>query len=487
MAPSPEEKQAAVKRKITDSKLFSAGISILVVFVVYLIPTPEALQGDPRAWNLLAIFAGTITAFILAPLPMGAVALIAVTLLALSRTLTLVVALSGFANTVIWLIVGAFLISRGFIKTGLGERIAYMFMAKLGKKTLGLAYSLICADLVMAPAMPSNTARSGGVLFPIVRSLNDAYNSRAEDGTQKKMASFLSYTMFQTDHILCAMFMTAMAANPLAVSIAGGMGIEITWASWFIAALVPGVICLLLIPLLLYKIYPPEIKETPEAVEMAKKHLTELGPLKAVEKKMIGVFILLLFLWIFGPNLFRIDATLTALIGLSIMLITNVISFEDVKSEKGAWDTLIWFAVLVMMAGQLNTLGIIGWFSDSVASSVAGVNWVAAFVIVAIAYYYSHYFFASATAHVSAMYGAMLVVAVAVGTPPMLAALILAYFSNLHMGITHYGTGPAPVYFGPGYVKLGTWWGLAFFPLSFIHLIVWLGVGSLWWKMLGLW
>jgi len=473
-------------KKFTDTKLFKAGIAILAGLIIYMIPMPEALAEQPAAWTLFAIFVATIIALITAPVPMGTVAIIAITVLAATQTLSVGVALSGFSNATIWLIVCAFFISRGFIKTGLGERIAYMFMERLGKKTLGLCYSLIFADMVMAPAMPSNTARAGGIVFPIIRSLSDVFGSKAEDGTRKKAASFLSYSVFQTDNVLCAMFMTAMAANPLAVTIAGGLGVEITWAGWAIAAFVPGLVCLLVVPLILYKVFPPEIKETPQAAEIARTKLKEMGPLKTKEKLMIGVFVLILFLWIFGPNLLSIGATTTALIGLTTMLIVDVLNFEDVKAEKSAWDTLVWFAALVMMADQLNNLGFIGWFSDIVGAAVAPLGWVVAFGIIGLVYYYSHYFFASSTAHVSAMYGGLLAVAIAVGTPPMLAALVLAYFSSLYMGLTHYGTGSAPVFYGPGYVTQGEWWGLAFM-LSVVKIVIWVGVGAIWWRLLGLW
>jgi len=211
-----------------------------------------------------------------------------------------------------------------------------------------------------------------------------------------------------------------------------------------------------------------------------------MGPINTGEIKMIIVFFVVLLLWIFGDTHLRIAATTTAFIGLSIMLITGVLTIEDVKSEKGAWDTLLWFSALVMMADQLNIQGIIPWVTASVAGSVVGVPWVTAFIVICLAYYYSHYLFASATAHVTAMYGAMLAVAVAVGTPPLLAALALAFITNLHMGITHYGTGPAPVYFGPGYVTMGQWWGLAF-VLSLVHLLVWFPIGMVWWRIIGLW
>ncbi len=138
----------------------------------------------------------------------------------------------------------------------------------------------------------------------------------------------------------------------------------------------------------------------------------------------------MLALWIFGGSL-NIDATTTALIGLSVLLLSQVLTWEDIKKEQGAWDTLTWFAALVMLANFLNELGMVSWFSNMMKSSVSGFSWIVAFMILIVVYYYTHYFFASATAHISAMYAAFLAVIVAAGAPPLLAALSLAFFSNL--------------------------------------------------------
>ena len=473
-------------------------VGLIVLFLQPAVPDLPQFYEDPGMWNLgwrlFAIFVATIVALILQPWPMGTVSLIAITFIALTNTRTMGQALGGFSDATIWLIVAAFFISRGFIKTGLGPRIAYLFMSKFGHKTLWLGYSLTFANLVMGPAMPSNTARCGGILSPIVKSISNLYDSKVEDGTERRIASFLSYTTFQADIIVCAMFMTAMAANPLIVNIAYDMaGIHLTWGTWAIAALVPGIIGIAVIPFVLYKIYPPEIKETPKAPQLAKEKLKEMGSLTRGEKVMLGVFVQLLVMWIAGPNLlswgilsFNIGATATAFTGLSILLLTDVLTFDDIKSEKSAWDTLVWFAALVMMANQLNNLGVIQWFSNMVESGVTGMGWIVAFLIIALAYFYSHYFFASATAHVSAMYGAMLLAAIAVGTPPLLAALVLAFFSNIFMGITHYGTGNAPVWFGLNYVTLKDWWAKAFI-LSIINILIWVVIGGLWWNILGHW
>jgi len=451
--------------------------------VIWFVPAPSGVE--PAGMHLLAIFMATIVGIILKPLPMGAVAMVGIAATAMTKTLTIQQALSGFGNRVIWLIVLAFFISRGIIKTGLGARIAYLFMALLGRKSLGLGYGLVATDLVLAPAIPSNTARAGGVVFPILRSVAEAYESRPDDGTAKRMGAFLTVVAFQGTVITSAMFLTAMAANPLAAELASAQGIEVTWVGWAVAALVPGVVSLVTVPWLLYRLFPPEIRETPEARTLAKEHLRAMGSMGRSEWIMLGCFGLLIGLWIFSGPL-GIHTTATALLGLVVLLVTGVLTWEDVLKETGAWDTLVWFSALVMMASFLTELGLIPWFSEAVGGLFGGHGWIGAFLGLSLVYFYSHYFFASNTAHVSAMYAPFLGVALVVGTPPLLAALVLGFFSNLFSSMTHYGTGPAPVLFGSGYVEVADWWRLGL-VVSLANLAIWLGVGGVWWRLLGLW
>ncbi|UCE59868.1 MAG: anion permease [Phycisphaerales bacterium] len=460
---------------------FSA--TLLVAVVIWLIPAPQGVAVE--AWHLLAIFVATIVGIVLEPMPMGAVALFGVAATMLTGTLTVNDALSGFSNRVIWLVLMAFFIARGFIKTGLGARIAYCFVGLLGRRTLGLGYSMAATDFVLAPAIPSNTARAGAVVFPIVRSVAHAFDSRSEDGTSRKVGAFLIQCAFHGNLITSAMFLTAMAANPLAAQMAGDQGIEITWARWAVAASVPGLLSLLVVPFVLYKLYPPQITETPQASQMAKSKLAEMGPMKRSEWFMLGTFVLLLILWIFGRTL-HVHSTVAAMFGLCILLITSVLTWEDVLREKAAWNTFIWLSALVMMASFLSKLGLIAWFSETVGGLFTDVGWIPAFLALSLIYFYSHYFFASNTAHVSSMYAAFLAVAVAVGTPPVLAALVLGFFSNLFSSMTHYSTGPAPVLFGAGFVQLPDWWKLGA-VVSVVNVAIWLGIGGCWWKILGLW
>lgn len=467
-----------------EVKIFPLLGVVLIGAIIWLIPPPDDLQ--IQAWHLFAIFVATIIGLIIKPIPMGSMAILALTTITVTKTLTLEEALSGFQNSTIWLIVIAFFISRGFIKTGLGTRVAYLFVRMFGKKTLGLSYSLIASDLILSPAMPSNTARAGGILLPIIRSLSETYGSRTGDGTERRIGAFLTATSFQANMITSAMFLTAMAANPLAAKMAEEVaGVAISWVGWMGAAIVPGIISLIVVPFVIYKLYPPEIKETPSAATEATKKLEEMGPLKKEELYMIGIFLLLVGLWIFGSKL-NLETTVTAFIGLVLLLLTQVLTWSDIKQEQGAWDTLIWFSVLVMMAMYLNSTGMIPWFSEIVQGMIGETSWMLALIVLAIVYFYSHYFFASNTAHVSAMYAAFLSVMVAAGAPPLVAALLLAFFSNLFGCLTNYGSGPAPVFFGTGYVTQEKWWGLGLI-ISFIHIVIWLIIGGLWWKFLGLW
>jgi divalent anion:Na+ symporter, DASS family len=458
-------------------------IVILVGLIIWVSPVPAGVKKE--AWHLLAIFVATIFGLILNPLPMGAVVIIGVMMTGITGVLNVGQVLSGFANSTVWLIVLAFLIARGFIKTGLGRRISYHFIRAFGRKTLGLAYAIVASDLVIAPATPSNTARAGGIIFPIVRSLCSTFESEP-GATARKIGAFLMVMEYQAVVITSAMFMTSMAPNPLIAELAKKTAnISITWGMWALAAIVPGILSLIIVPYVLYKIYPPGIKETPEAAAMAHRELEKMGPMTRNEKVMFCVFLLTLVLWAtFEWN--KIDATVVALVGLSIMLITGVIRWDDVIAEKGAWDALIWFGGLVMMAGQLDQMGFMKWFAGAFGKSLAGWPWISALIVLMLVYFYSHYGFASTTAHITAMFTAFLVVAVAAQAPPYLAALTFGFFSALNAGLTHYGTGPAPIYFNAGYMDQKTWWKLGLI-ISFINIAIWMGVGFPWWKVLGLW
>ncbi len=486
--------------KLTFPKPLPTAIAVgLALLIWFVIPVPEGVT--PEAWHLLALFAGTIAAIIGKSMPIGAVSIVAIALVAVTEVTrpgkpegAIADALSGFANPLIWLITIAVTIALALSKTGLGARIGYHFIALFGSKTLGVAYSLVLSDLVIAPVTPSNTARGGAIVHPIMRSIADGFDSRPELGTQNKIGRYLALVNYNVNPITSTMFITATAPNPLIVELvakATNSSIQITWGQWALAMLLPALCMLALMPLVLYFLFPPEIKNTPDAKNMAKAALAKLGPMKVSEFTTLGVLAMMLAMWaglpaaLFGPAI-ALNPTSTAMIGLSLLLVTGVLEWEDILKAKSSWDTLIWFGALVMMATFLGKLGLIGWFSLSIQQGIThlGLGWVSATVILVLIYLYSHYFFASSTAHITAMFGAFFAAGVALGAPPMLLALLLASSSSLMMALTHYGTGTAPIIFGSGYTTLNEWWA-AGAVMSVINLLILAVVGCAWWRLLG--
>lgn len=481
-------------------KLIPSAVAISIGLLIwFVIPAPAAVK--PEAWQLLALFVATIAAIIGKAMPIGALSIIAISLVAITGvtnpgkpSAAIADALSGFANPLIWLIAIAIMISVALTKTGLGTRIGFYFISLFGKSSLGVGYSLVVSELVIAPVTPSNTARGGAIIHPIMRSIADAFGSSPEQGTSKKIGRYLALVNYNTNPITSAMFITATAPNPLIVDLvakATNLEIKITWAQWALAALLPGLTMLLVMPLVIYFLYPPEIRKTPNAGDLARSELAKMGPMSFAEKMTLAVLGLMLLMWagvpamLFGPAL-NLDATTTAWVGLSLLLLTGVLEWEDILKAKSAWDTLIWFAALVMMATFLGKLGLITWFSLTIKEAIGGLGlgWIGACAILVAVYFYAHYFFASTTAHITAMFAAFFTAGVALGAPPMLFALILAFSSSLMMSLTHYATGTSPIIFGSGYTTLNEWW-ITGFVMSLVNLALLVVVGSLWWGMLG--
>lgn len=459
-------------------------LSILSLGIaMWFLPVPDGLT--VQAWHMFAIFVTTVVALIAQPVPVGALVVLVIVTCAATGTLTIEKALGSYSNKIIWLIFAAICVARGFIKTGLGSRIAYKFISGLGSSTLGLSYGLISTELILAPFVPSNTARGAGIVFPIVTSLAKEYNSNPEQGTEKRIGSYLITLIYQTNVITSAMFLTAMAANPLIASLAGQAGAPISWMTWATACIVPGLLCLFVLPLVLYAIYPPELKQTPEAPKVAKQKLVDMGPMSSQEKIMLGTFGLLLGLWVFGEH-FGIDPATSALVGLGILLVSGIVTWNDILNEHTAWSTMFLFGMLLMLSQSLTDVGMIKWFTGHMETMVSPFGWVTALSLLALVYFYSHYFFASMTAQIAAMYSAFTLVCIAAGAPPMLACLLFAPLGTISAGLTHYGTGTAPVFYGTGYVKTSDWWRTGFI-LSVINITIWATVGVAWWKLIGLW
>lgn len=416
---------------------------------LWYLPTPEGLS--PQAWHLFSLFISIIVAVIIEAFPIFTASIIGLSFTILTQTLAPKEAYSGFSQSFILLIIVAFLIARGVIKSGLGKRIAFLIIKRFGKSSLGLGYSMIAADMFIAPAFPSNTARSG-VLFPIVNALSADSGSKVADGTRKKLGAYLMMTSMAGITISSAMWLTAMAANPAGVKMAEEFGIHITYGSWALAAFLPTLLAFIAIPLVLFKIFPPEVKQTPNAPEIAKKELANMGKVHRNEYIMGFTFIAMVTLWILSP-IFGFDKTAIAFLGLAAIMLTNIFTLEDLANEGRALGILIWFAILYSMSSELNHLGFMSWLGEHISHFVLGFSWQIVYIILVLSYVFIHYFFVSQTAQMLALFSVFLGVGINAGVPAELLALMLLFATNFNAMITPQGSSANVIYLGSGYIE----------------------------------
>ena len=458
------------------SAAWKALIPPSIGILVALLPVPHGL--DSGAWYFFAVFVAVIAGLILEPMPAAAVGFMGVFLIAILGLTgpkpadSIRWALSGFSNTTVWLIFGAFMFAMGYEKTGLGKRVALVMVKHLGKSTLGLGYAITFADLVLAPVTPSNTARSAGTIFPIVRSLPALYGSHPGDGA-RKIGAYLMWTAFASTCVTSSMFLTALAPNLLALELLRKVTNEhISWSAWMLGFLPVGVVLLLALPVLVYKIYPPEIKSSPEAPSWACAELNRMGRITGKEGMMALLALLGLALWIFGGGF--IDATTVAGVVISLMLITRIVTWDDILGNKQAWNVLVWFAILVALADGLNKVGFVTWFAGSTAARLAGFSPMFVMLVLVTVFFVVHYMFASLTAHTTAILPVMLAAGAAVpGMPVRTFGMLLCYSLGIMGVLTPYATGPAPVYFGSGFITRRDFWilGLVFGAIFFLSLL----------------
>lgn len=461
-------------------------LPVAIGIVLWLLTPFKPTDISVPAWHLFAIFIATIIACITKPLPMMATTLIAVIIATLTGIFNMKEVAAGFGNSTAWMVAMCMFLAAGFIKSGLGKRIAYLFVKFFGKRTLGLAYALSMVETVLAIGIPSNNARVNGIMYPIIDNLSREMDSDPKNGTQRKMGSFLVFNEYEINIVTSTMFLTGLAGNMIAMGLAKTQGIEVSWMQWFLAALVPGVISLIVIPFVLYKIYPPEVKETPNAKAWSEKRLAEMGPMTPAEKIMAMVFVLAIVLWLIGSKI-GIDATEVSFIAVILLLITGVINTKDMLKESFAWNILTWLSIIMLMSQKLMTLGFFPWFSKTLGAMLHGANWIWVLVVLWLAYFYLHYLFPSVATQISALYAGFLSIALGVaGMPPLLAALMLGFDGSLYLSTSTYSAGPAALLSTTGYVETKDWWKLSAI-IGVILNIIWLGVGLAWTKVLGYW
>ncbi len=456
----------------------------IYVAIAHVLPAPEGIEAQD--WRRVGVFFATIAGLMLQPMPGSQVVLVGITGMVVLGGLPMDRALSGYSASSVWMVLMAMLMSRALRDCGLARRIALWFIRAIGGTSLGLGYSMHLTDLTLATGVPSITARSASIVFPIARSISGLYKSHPGPSSAI-LGTFLMTCMYQGSVIASAMFYYSSAANLLLGELAAEYaGVTITWASWFTAGLLPGLVASAFVPWLVYRAIPPSLKKTPAAAEFANEQLAELGPIRGREAVVGAVFVGLIGFWVLSSYVSWLSPTLVALLGIAVLFTTQALTWDSALSERSAWDIFVWYGGLLMMGGVLNDTGVATLFAGWFGSWFTGVHWAVVFVATLVIYFYAHYFFASTTVHALAMYPPFLALLVGVGAPAPVVVYSLVFINNLTAGLTHYGTTTSPIIFVEGYVSLKDWWRVGFYA-SVANLAIWIPVGLLWWKILGLW
>ena len=471
-------------------RAWRVAVPLLAGAAIALTPAPDGLA--TQAWYYFAVFIAVILGLITEPLPAAAVGWIGLTFAAVTGlpftaaqradpgfrlpAEALKWALAGFTNPTVWLIFGALVASMGYEKTGLGRRLALFLVKHLGRRTLGLGYAVALADLALAPLTPSNSARSAGTIYPIIRNIPELYGSRPGP-TARRLGAYLMWVAFATTSVTSSMFLTGLAPNLLAAGmVKASTGIEISWSLWLTGFLPVGALLLLVLPYVVYRIYPPEIRASDDVRAWASAELRQMGPFSGREAVMALLGVGALTLWVFGGSF--IDPAMVALVIISVTLAARIVEWDEVLANGPAWNVLAWFATLVVLADGLNKVGFVGWFGKAAGAHLAAAPPTVVMVALVALFFLVHYMFASITAHVTAVLPVVLAIGVAVPSMPLRPFVMLLCYSLGIMGvITPYATGPAPVYFASGFIERRDFWRLGLiFGLLYLGALLLIGV-----------
>ena len=450
-------------------------LALAIAAGMWVAPVPEGLA--PQAWHLFALFVAAIFAVVVNAFPILTASVLALALAVLTGTLTPAQAYGGFANGTILLIVIAFLVARAVVTCGLGQRIGHAVVSVFGRSTLGLVYSVFLIDGVIAPAFPSNTARSG-VLYPLAFSLAEATGARPDEPERRRLGGLLMFAGIASLSLSSALWLTAMAANPLGAEIAKPYGVQIDFLSWLVASSVPTLVAMALLPLVLYRVMRPEVTATPEAPAKAREALAAMGPLSRNEWVVASTFVGLVVLWAMAAT-WRLDSTGIAFLGLGVLLASRALTAQDIAKEGDVLATFIWFAVLFTLSSQLNELGFMGYLGERLATGMSGLPWLWAGLVLLIAYVALHYLFVSQTAHQLALFGVFLDVGVKLGVPTVPFAFLLLFATNFFSAITPQGSSANLLFVGPGFLSQTELYRLGAITTAF-NLLVYLLVGAPW-------
>ncbi|MBT4518547.1 MAG: DASS family sodium-coupled anion symporter, partial [Halieaceae bacterium] len=316
------------------------------------------------------------------------------------------------------------------------------------------------------------------VLYPIVDALATDSGSAVEEGSRRKLGAYLMMCSMSGLTISSAMWLTAMAANPVGVAMAAEYGVELSYASWVLAASLPCLMAFIALPRVLYTVFPPEQTDTPDAPRWARDELNHMGPLLVREKIMAGTFIGMVGLWIASAPL-GLDKAAIAFLGIAVLMLSGIFTPKDIYREGRALETLIWFAILFAMSSNLNNLGFMSWVGGFISVWVEDLSWPWVYTLLIVAYVGIHYFFVSQTAQMLALFSVFLSVAMNAGVPGELMALMLLFATNFNAVIAPQGSSCNVIYVGSGYIESGEVYRYGGI-VTLVNLLIFLIPGTLW-------
>jgi DASS family divalent anion:Na+ symporter len=457
---------------IAPGLLLKRAAPFAIAIGIWFTPVPAGLTA--QAWHLFAVFVAAIACVLIGSFPLLTASVIAAGTVVLTGTITPAQAFSGFANNSVLLVVIAFIVAQAVVKSGLGRRISLLMVSRFGGSPLGLAYSIVLTDAAIAPAFPSNTAR-GGVLFPIVLSVAKGAGSEPDDPEKRRLGGYLMYCGMA---VSSALWLTATSCNPIGVQIAQKVGVEITFGSWLLASSVPTLICIVMLPLLIARIFPPGVGATPEAPAAARKDLAGMGPLSRDEWITAVTFLAMVGGWVFGSAL-NLNGTAVAFMGFGALLVAGVLTLDDISKQGDTLVTFLWLAVLFALSAQLNELGFMGYVGERLASRLGGLSWPVLYVTLIALYVGLHYFFVSQTSQMLALLAVFLDVGIRGGVPAALMAPGLLFASSYFSVITPQGGSQNIIFVASGYLKQGELYKLGLLT-TLAFMTVYLLIGTPW-------
>lgn len=466
-----------------NNQLIRSLICLSVPIAILLCPVPSGLTKD--AWVIFAFYAASIVGLILRPFPEPVVLMAAMAGIAIFYG-KINLAMGGFANSITWLVFVAFLVGQAFVDTGLGRRIAYVLIRWMGQTSLKLGYVVSATDGILALAIPSNTARTGGLGFPIFHNVSTTLDSHPGESA-KRIGAYLMVMLYQVSLASSCLFMTANANNPLVISFSKNiMNFDMSWIQWAMAMVPPGIVVLAVIPWITFKLCPATLTNI-DSNTIAKEGLEKIGPMSSKEKTLCVVFALAVLGWATG-SITKIDTTSVAMGFLVLCLVTGVVKWSSLLKNEAAWSTFIWYGGIISFANGLSQAKFFQWLSKVIQSNIdfSGMSPILVLIGIIFISVAIRYFFASVAAFVSSMIPVFMTFGIAAQVPPAALTLMLAASALMGSLTTHYGNGVGPIIFGLGYVEQGTWWKVGH-VVAFAGLAIYFVLGLPWWKLLGLW